>query len=174
MSMRQSRVTRPGWQPIEWILGIVGGIATFLGFFILFGPEDDSIGIGGDLSWEVSEISSAWTYSLLIGGLVLVAVAVGMAIYDRMQPREGVPRVMSARADLYTHAGIFVLVNAFIWLQDIALGGGVSYAYWTTIPWGLGLLAHAVVHFYRSSQEVPTAPMVEEKEKEKEKELLHH
>jgi hypothetical protein len=42
------------------------------------------------------------------------------------------------------HGVIFVLVNAFLWLQDIALGGGVDYAYWVTIPWGVGLAAQIV------------------------------
>ena len=38
------------------------------------------------------------------------------------------------------------IVNAFLWLQDLATGGGLEYAYWTTIPWGIGLLAHAIAY----------------------------
>ncbi len=38
--------------------GIVGGIAAFLGLFILFGPEDEYVGLGGDFSWRVGDISS--------------------------------------------------------------------------------------------------------------------
>ena len=49
---------------------------------------------------------------------------------------------------LIWHAGIFLVVNAFLWLQDIAVGGGVEYAYWTTIPWGAGLAIHALAFFF--------------------------
>lgn len=44
--------------------------------------------------------------------------------------------------DLLWHAGVFVVVNGFLWLQDLVAGGGVEYAYWATIPWGFGLLLH--------------------------------
>ncbi len=50
---------------------------------------------------------------------------------------------------------IFAIVNAFRWLQDFALGAGVDYAWWITIPWGMALSgrtdgradAQAVSHF---------------------------
>jgi hypothetical protein len=50
------------------------------------------------------------------------------------------------RSDLLWHVAIFVVVNAFLWIQDIAAGGGVDYAYWTTIPWGIGLLIHVAAY----------------------------
>ncbi len=168
--MRQIPDRSSGWTATEWVLGIVGGIAAFLGFFILFGPEDEYVGLGGELSWRVGDITAAWTWSLLIGGLVLFAAAAGMVLYRRRQPRATVAPVVAARSDLYTHAGIFLLVNAFIWIQDIAIGGGVEYAFWVTIPWGIGLLAHALAHFYSAGREVPATSMVEEEEKE----LLPH
>jgi hypothetical protein len=40
------------------------------------------------------------------------------------------------------------VVNALIWLQDIATGGGVEYAYWITIPWGIGLTIHATAYSF--------------------------
>lgn len=43
---------------------------------------------------------------------------------------------------LVSHIGAFVAVNTFLWILDIVQGGGVDYAYWTTIPWGLGLGFH--------------------------------
>lgn len=171
MSMREpGRSGRSTWRPIEWILGILGGIASFLGFFILFGPDEEYVGLGGDLSWQVGGISDAWALSLMIGGLVLLAVALGIVIYDRLSPSVPVPRMASARADLYTHAGIFLVVNAYIWVQDIAIGGGVDYAFWVTIPWGIGLLAHAVAHYFGASRTESVPPVMEEKEQE----LLHH
>ena len=48
-------------------------------------------------------------------------------------------------SELIWHTGAFVVVNAFVWIQDIAIGGGVDYAYWLTIPWGIGLTVHALV-----------------------------
>lgn len=39
-----------------------------------------------------------------------------------------------------------MLVNAFVWVQDIALGDGVNYAWWITIPWGIALAAHAITY----------------------------
>ena len=59
---------RPGWSVSGWLLGILGGISVFVGLFALFGNESSSIGLGGDLSWQVSEITDAWMYGLLIGG----------------------------------------------------------------------------------------------------------
>ena len=67
----------------EWLFGILGGIATFLGLFVLFADVDQWIGIGGDLSWRVGDISSTWAYGLLVGGLVLLILALGMAFLGR-------------------------------------------------------------------------------------------
>lgn len=43
------------------------------------------------------------------------------------------------------HVIVYVAVNAGIWLIDIAEGGGVDWAYWTTIPWGVGVAVHGIV-----------------------------
>ncbi len=48
--------------------------------------------------------------------------------------------------DLIWHLGFFVIVNAFVWLQDYFTGGGISWAYWVTIPWGMGLALHGLAH----------------------------
>ena len=50
--------------------------------------------------------------------------------------------------DLLWHIGVFVVVNAFLWIQDIAAGGGLDYAYWTTIAWGFGLLLHILAFMF--------------------------
>jgi hypothetical protein len=126
------------------LFGIVGGVAAFLGLFIMFGSEDEYVGLGGDLSWRVGDISSAWMYGLLVGGFVLLAAAIFMAVIGRNRPRvESTPL-----SDLILHAGVFTAVNAFVWIQDFAIGGGLDYAYWLTIPWAIGLAIHAGLYFF--------------------------
>jgi hypothetical protein len=135
-------VRSTGWSVAQWLFGIVGGIATFLGLFVAFGPADSSIGLGGAWSWRVDEVTDAWMYTLLIGGLVLLAATVAMAIVGRRRTR--VPS--SPFADLLLHLGIFTAVNAFVWAQDAALGGGIDYAWWVTVPWALALAGHAYAY----------------------------
>jgi hypothetical protein len=128
-----------GWSVTQWSLGIIGGIATFLGFFVAFGPADEYIGLGGDWSWRIRDVADAWMYTLAIGGLVLLAATITMAVVGRRRTR--VPS--SPLADLLLHLGIFTAVNAFVWAQDAALGGGIDYAWWVTVPWALALAGHA-------------------------------
>jgi hypothetical protein len=147
-----------------WLSGILGGVATFLGFFILFGGEDDHVGFGGDLSWRVGDISLAWTYGLLIGGLVLLAIALTMMVVGRERDRvETTPL-----ADLVWHAAVFIVVNALLWTQDFALGGGLDYAHLMTIPWGIGLAIHAIAYVVEARK----SPAV--KEPAEERQLQHH
>jgi hypothetical protein len=130
------RVTR-------WVLIVIGGIAAFLGLFIMFGSENQSVGVGAEASWKVSEIPPAWGYSLLAVGLVLLVGGLVLTVRNRRLPvtdrAEG-----SGWNDVLAHAGVFLVVNAFLWIQDIAIGGGLDYAYWITIPWAIGLAAHAI------------------------------
>ena len=136
----------PAWHFAEWLLGIVGGIAVFLGLFTLFASDDSSIGLGGDWSWQAGEISSAVTYGLLIGGGILLLAAVAMIVMGRHRVKPDA-RGDRALSDLVWHSGVFLVVNAFIWVQDIAIGGGLDYAYWVTVPWGIGLAIHAVTYY---------------------------
>ncbi len=49
---------------------------------------------------------------------------------------------------LLYHVGIFVIVNAFLWMLDLFVGeSGAQWAYWVTGSWGLGLLIHALAWF---------------------------
>lgn len=137
----------PGWQSAEWLLGILGGIGAFLGVFILLADDDQHVGIGGDWSWRVGDISSAWAYGLLIGGGLLLLGALVMLILGRDRAVQATAADRD-QAALWWHTGIFVAVNAFIWVQDIAIGGGVNYAYWITIPWAIGLAIHAAMYGY--------------------------
>jgi hypothetical protein len=125
----------------EGVMAVLGAIATFLGAFILFAGDDQFVGLGGDASWRVGDLSVAWGYGLAAAGVAILVLAAGLYRRDRAG---GVPVERSSRADLAVHGVVFVLVNAFLWIQDIAIGGGVDYAWWITIPWGIGLAVHAV------------------------------
>jgi hypothetical protein len=128
----------------EWFLGIFGVIVASMGVVILTAGADQYVGLGGDLLWQVGEIAPAWGYGLLIGGAVLLVGAVLLLLMERRHP--GVYNEPSERAVLLTHIAVFVLVNGILWTQDIVAGGGLEYAYWATIPWGLGLVAHITAY----------------------------
>lgn len=106
----------------------------------MFGNEESSIGIGGEMSWQVGEVTDAWMYGLIIGGGVALLAVVGILLFA---PRHEATET-SDISELIWHAGAFLVVNAFVWIQDVAIGGGVDYAYWLTIPWGIGLTIHAL------------------------------
>ncbi len=151
------------WKVAWWLCLVLGGVATVEGLVILLGPEDDTVGIGGDLSWRIGDISSAWIFGLLIVGFGLLAVWLWMIVAGR---RMG-PLEITRRGDFYFHAGAFVVVNAYLWLQDIALGSGLDYAYVTTILWGIGLAFHAW-HAFRAPVTETVAQPAERSE------LQHH
>ena len=137
----------PGWQFAEWLLGIIGGIGAFLGVFILLADDDQYAGIGGGWSWRVGDISSAWAYGLLIGGGLLLLAALVMLVRGRDRAAQATAADRD-QVGLWWHSGIFVAVNTFIWVQDIAIGDGVNYAYWVTIPWAIGWAIHAAMYGY--------------------------
>ena len=128
----------------EGVLGVLGAVAAVMGSVVLFAGEGQSVGFGGDLTWRVGDINAAWGYGLLIGGAVLIAGAALLFLWERRHPDEDAHE--SERAGLITHIVVFALVNGFLWFQDIAAGGGLEYAYWVTIPWGAGLIAHIVAY----------------------------
>lgn len=128
----------------EMALGIFGVIAAFVGGVILLAGEDQYVGLGGDLSWRVGTIEPGWGYGLLAAGVVLLVGAASLVVWERRHPQAH--EQQSERAALVTHIIVFVLVNAFLWLQDIVADGSLNYAYWATIPWGIGLTAHIVAY----------------------------
>ena len=87
-----------------------------------------------------------WAYGLLAGGIVAGLLAVLLVLRERRLPAVAT-RPRGPHADLYAHATAFVLVNGFLWVQDLVIGGGLDYAHWITIPWGVGLAVHAIVEF---------------------------
>ena len=50
---------------------------------------------------------------------------------------------MQGSPSRYRHSGMSVAVNTFLWIRDIAIGEGVNYASWITIPRGIGLAINA-------------------------------
>lgn len=139
-----TRSSGGGLRVTRWVLVIVGGISTFIGGFILLGGEDQYVGVGGDVSWRVGDVDPLWGWGLLLGGAALLAA--GVVAFVTGRGRANPPGASSSRTDLIAHTTAFVIVNAFVWIQDIALGDGVNYAWWVTIPWGIGLAAHAIAY----------------------------
>lgn len=150
MNARQSVSRDATLRVSEVVLGILGGVALFMGVFVLLAGDDQYVGLGGEASWRVGDIGLAWAIALLAVGAA--AVLIDAALVQRERHRASAVAAPSGRTDLAVHAVMFVLVNAFIWIQDIAIGGGVNYAWWITIPWGVGLAIHAVAVFRDGGQ----------------------
>lgn len=75
---------RAGWRSnVEWAMGIIGAIAVVPRSLHLFAREDQYVGLGGDLSWRVGEISSAWAYGFVIGGAALIVGTIGLILQGR-------------------------------------------------------------------------------------------
>lgn len=73
----------PGWpRVVKQLFGIFGAIAIFLGLFILFAGDNQSLGFW-DSTWQVGDISEWWGYGLLIGGGVLWAAALAWILRGR-------------------------------------------------------------------------------------------
>ena len=47
---------------------------------------------------------------------------------------------------LLWHIAAFVIVNLFLWGLDWVTGGGIEWAYWPTLGWGIGLLFHIAAY----------------------------
>ena len=60
-------------------------------------------------------------------------------------PAERVRRRHAAELrDLLWHVAAYVVANAFLLAEDWLAGDGINWAYWVAIPWGAGLLFHAI------------------------------
>lgn len=76
-----------GWRRVvKQLMGIFGAIALFLGFFILFAGDNQSLGFW-DSSWKVGEISEWWGYGFLIGGGVLWVALIAWLVQGRLGRR---------------------------------------------------------------------------------------
>ena len=65
---------------------------------------------------------------------------------------ERAKRRFDAFAGLMWHIAAYVVVNAFLWGVDLVQGGGLEWAFWTTIPWGLGLAFHVAAYLLEDSR----------------------
>jgi hypothetical protein len=52
---------------------------------------------------------------------------------------------------LLWHVATFAIVNAFLWGLDIVTGGGVQWAYWVSIAWGIGVAFHIAAYMFDDS-----------------------
>jgi len=66
----------------EWVLGAVGAFAVFLGLFIMFAGDEQYLGYVG-FSWRVGDITAAWAWGLLVGGIALVVLALVLVVAQR-------------------------------------------------------------------------------------------
>lgn len=134
------------WHPTrvsEWMLAALAAIALAVGMVILVAGDDEYVGLGGDVSWRVGDLSPWWGYGLLAGGVAFMLATMALVRRDRAHTAAGEASGRSGTTDLLIHAGGFVLVNGLLWTQDIVLGDGLNYAHWATIPWAVGLAFHA-------------------------------
>lgn len=70
-------------------------------------------------------------------------------------------------AGLIWHAGTFVIINGFFWLLDLMGTGGITWSFWITLTWGLGLAFHALAYLVdgRQLEERKTEQYLEEERK---------
>jgi hypothetical protein len=48
---------------------------------------------------------------------------------------------------LVWHAGAFIIINAFFWILDVAVGqSGLQWSFWITATWGFALAFHALAY----------------------------
>lgn len=62
-------------------------------------------------------------------------------------PEERAAKRVEEFTGLMWHIAVYVIVNVFLWIMDFAQGGGLQWAYWVTIPWGIGLAFHVASYF---------------------------
>ncbi len=80
-------------------------------------------------------------------------------------PEERARRRAKERTDVMWHVAAFVIINIFLWALD-ALTGGVNWAFWVTIGWGIGLAFHVANYLIeeRSGGRVYQRYLAEERE----------
>jgi hypothetical protein len=74
-----------------------------------------------------------------------------MAATDGTTPQERAGKRVKNFTDLMWHVATFVIVNGFLWAIDLMQGGGLNWAYWVTISWGIGLAFHVAAYLLDTS-----------------------
>lgn len=70
-----------------------------------------------------------------------------MTAHSEMSAEERARRRANDYTGMLWHLATFVIINGFLWAIDIVGGGGVEWAYWVTISWGIGLAFHVAWYF---------------------------
>jgi len=75
-----------------------------------------------------------------------------MAEASASTPEERARERAKSYTGLLWHIGVFVVINAFLWLLDATVGAaGIQWAYWVTLFWGLALAFHVVAYLVDGS-----------------------
>ena len=75
-----------------------------------------------------------------------------MAKAETLTPEERAQKRAKYLSGLIWHTGVFVIINAFFWILDIATGGGLGWALWITGFWGLALAFHVLAYLVDGRQ----------------------
>jgi hypothetical protein len=67
---------------------------------------------------------------------------------DRSQlaPETRAARREGALTGVLWHAATFIIINGFLWFIDLQQGG-LEWAYWVTVSWGIAMAFHAAWYF---------------------------
>lgn len=66
---------------------------------------------------------------------------------DDLALRERAEKRVEAKASLRSHWFTYIVVNAFLFAIDWWSGGGIDWAYWAAIGWGVGIALHTLSTF---------------------------
>lgn len=61
-------------------------------------------------------------------------------------PENRAARREGALTGVLWHAATFLIINAFLWFIDLQQGG-LEWAYWVTVSWGIAMAFHAAWYF---------------------------
>lgn len=100
---------------LELVLGIAGAIALFLGVFVQFAGEDQSIGFFGLWSTRVRDVSESWKFALLTGGSLLLGLSFALATVRRSREAATAPVVTKIYGTLAALGLAAALVFAALW-----------------------------------------------------------
>jgi len=54
--------------------------------------------------------------------------------------------------DVMWHVASYIIINAFLWTLDIVTGG-LNWAFWVTIGWGIGVAFHLAFYWIGENDE---------------------
>lgn len=72
---------------------------------------------------------------------------------DEAALRERAEKRVATRAALWRHVFTYLFVNAFLFAIDWWPDGGIDWAYWGALGWGLGVALHVVTSLFGPSSD---------------------